>query len=66
MAAQARTKEEVIARLNALQPGNGAGVEEAHHLEADQLLTDALLLAGMGDVVSAYLEAKSRVGFWYS
>lgn len=62
MAKQAMTKEELIERLNALTNSD----KEAAHAEADCLLTDALLLAGMGDVVDAYIAAKDRVGFWYA
>lgn len=62
MAKQAMTKEEVIERLNALT----AGDPDSAHGEADRLLTDALLIAGMRDVVEAYIAARDRVGFWYA
>lgn len=65
MAAQARSKEEIIARLNALQADDSGNTEEAHR-EAASLLTDALLLAGMSDVVDAYQDAKNRIGFWFA
>lgn len=47
MPKQARTKKQVISRLNALTDGDA----EAAHIEADKLLTDALLIANMADVV---------------
>ena len=56
------TKQEVIDRLNALTDDD----PEAAHDEADNLLTDALLIAGMDDVVLAYVSAYYRVGFWYA
>jgi hypothetical protein len=56
------TKQEVIDRLNALTDDD----PEAAHEEADKLLTDALLIAGMDDVVLAYVSAYYRVGFWYA
>ena len=62
MATQAKTKDEIIERLNALTDGDP---EEAHS-EADKLVTDALFLAGMNDVAEAYLAAMNRVGFWYA
>lgn len=62
MAKQAMTKEEVIERLNALTDED----QESAHGEADSLLTDALILAGMGDVVDAYIASRNRVGFWYA
>lgn len=57
MAIQATTKDEVIERLNAL-----TDADQGAHREADSLLTDALLLAGMSDVVAAYMAARDRVG----
>ena len=62
MANQATTKEEVLSRLEALTYDDPEGA----HYEADRLLMDALLLVGMNDVVTAYLEAKDRAGFWYA
>ena len=62
MPKQARTKKQVISRLNALTDGDA----EAAHIEADKLLTDALLIANMADVVDAYMAARDRVGFWYA
>jgi hypothetical protein len=56
------TKEEIIERLNALTDDD----PEAAHEEADKLLTDALLITGMNDVVTAYVSAHHRVGFWYA
>jgi len=56
------TKEEIIERLNALTDDD----PEAAHDEADNLLTDALLIAGMDDVAMAYTSARYRVGFWYA
>lgn len=62
MAKQARTIEEVIKRLNAL---DGAD-KESDHLEADSLLLDALLIAGRSDVVTAFQDARTAWGFWYA
>jgi hypothetical protein len=59
---QAFTKNEVIERLQALADGD----TESAHIEADSLLLDALLIAGMGDVVSAYQTARDGIGFWYA
>ncbi len=62
MAQQAKTVQEVIDRLNKLDGSDKEGLHE----EADSLLADALLAAGMKDVVDAFLLARQRVGFWYS
>ena len=62
MTTQAMTKEEVIERLNALTGYD----QEAAHGEADGLLLHALQLAGMDDVVEAYITARDRVDFWYA
>ena len=62
MAQQAITKKEVIERLNELTDGD----PESAHSEADRLITDALLIAGMRDVAEAYIAARDRVGFWYA
>lgn len=61
MGTQAMTKEEVIARLNQLDGED----TKALHQEAESLLTDALMIAKMSDVVEAYLEAKFRLKFSY-
>lgn len=62
METQAKTIDEVIKRLNAL---NGAD-KESDHWEADSLLLDALLIAGRSDVVMAFQDARTAWGFWYS
>ena len=56
------TKEEVIEELTALTDDD----PEAAHDEADRLLLHTLRLAGMADVVEAYMDARDRVGFWYA
>ncbi len=63
MATQAKTVAEVIERLNKLVGGDD---EETAHGEADLLLCDALIACGRSDVVSAWQEARDRVGFWYA
>lgn len=62
MTKQARTKEEVIARLQELN----AEDKIAAHSEADRLLLDSLLIAGMYDVVVAYQTARDEIGFFYA
>lgn len=63
MVKQAQTVEEVVSRLNALTEHDP---EEAH-AEADKLLLDALLTIKNGHkIVSAYMDARERVGFWYA
>jgi len=59
---QARTKQEVIDRLNALPYDD----YEAAHEEADSLLCDALLLSKGMDIVDAFLAAKKRLHFQYA
>jgi len=55
-------KEEIIQALSGLAQDD----PESAHLRADDLLLEALLLAGMQDVVDTYNEVSDRVGFWYS
>lgn len=62
MSKQAMTKDEVILRLRYLPKDD----PDTAHSEADSLLLDALLIAGMSDVVSAFQEARDRIGFWYA
>jgi len=59
---QVKSKEEIIRALNGLAQDD----PESAHLRADDLLLEALLLAGMQDVVDTYNEVSDRVGFWYS
>lgn len=58
MSYQAHTKEEVIERLNALEDG-----DDDDRREAVGLLTDALIIAGMDEVVTAYIETRHRLKF---
>lgn len=57
-----RTMDEIIEKLNQLSGDD----PEAEHGVADELLCDALELAGMVKVVEAYNNAQDRVGFWYA
>jgi hypothetical protein len=59
---QVKSKEEIIQALSGLAQDD----PESAHLRADDLLLEALLLAGMQDVVDTYNEVSDRVGFWYS
>ena len=58
--------EEIRTRLLEMSDGDAPGNEEALHLEADQLLLDALRLVGCSEIAWAYNEAKAKVKFWYS
>jgi hypothetical protein len=59
---EVKSKKEIIQALRGLDQGD----PESAHIRADDLLLDALLLAGMQDVVDTYNEVSDRVGFWYS
>jgi hypothetical protein len=59
---QVKSKEEIIQALSGLAQDD----PESAHFRADDLLLEALLLAGMQDVVDTYNEVGDRVGFWYS
>ena len=59
---QARSIAQVVERLNALQGDD----KEWDHNEADLLLLDALLLVDLDSVVTAFQEARDRIGFWYA
>ena len=53
---EATTFEEVIARFQATKHSDDP---EQAHIEADDLLLDALRLCGRGDVVDAYIEVSA-------
>jgi hypothetical protein len=59
---QVKNKEEIIQALSGLAQDD----PESAHLRADDLLLEALLLAGMQDVADTYTEVSNRIGFWYS
>lgn len=59
---EVKSKEEIIQALSGLTQEDPASA----HSRADDLLLDALLLAGMQDIVDTYTEVCDRVGFWYS
>jgi len=64
---QAQTTEEIISRLNGLNEDDTPNMDrEDLHMEADQLLLDALILAGHSPVVEAFQAARDRIGFWYA
>lgn len=57
-----RTKEEIIAELNALTGGD----PETDHGTADDLLCEYLEVSGSPEVAAAFRAAQERVGFWYA
>lgn len=52
----------IVHRLNELPHKDPEGA----HVEADELLLEALNIAGMSNVVDAYISARNRIGFWYA
>jgi hypothetical protein len=58
---QACTIEDVLERLNNLSED-----QEGAHEEADMLLCDALYILGGDKVVTAFLNARRTIGFWYA
>ncbi len=59
---EVKSKKEIIQALRGLDQDD----PESAHIRADDLLLDALLLAGMQDVADTYTEVSNRIGFWYS
>lgn len=57
-----RTKQETIDSLNALSNRD----KELAHSDSDDLMLEALRLAGWNDVAEAYDAARDRIGFWYA
>lgn len=59
-------KQDILERLQTLKNelGNTRGIEWAQ-LQADDALLAALTIAGMSDIVQAYLNAAKRIGFCY-
>ena len=56
------TKTEAIAQLNALDDRD----PEDGHRVADKILLDFLRDNGFSDVAAAFVDADSRIGFWYA
>jgi hypothetical protein len=53
----------IVADLNAMKAG---GDTELQHVNADNLLIDALIELGAEDVARAFDSAADRCGFWYA
>ena len=56
------TKEEAIAKLNALSGDD----PECEHGIADKVLTDFLMSNGYPEIAKAWDDACERVGFWFA
>ena len=52
----------IVARLNTLSDLD----VESSHIEADNLLLEALRFLGAEDVAKAYEDLRERQGFWYA
>lgn len=56
------TRQKLIGELNGL----GSGDNESDHADADDILLEALDLAGYQDIANAWRSARGRIGFWYA
>ena len=55
-------RKSIIGRLNELDDGD----KESSHWDADDILLEALDIAGYKDISDAWRAARKRIGFWYS
>lgn len=55
------TKDEAVARLNALE-----GDPEDTHERADRILLDYLRANGGEAIAAAFEDARAQIGFWYA
>lgn len=55
-------RQRLIDELNGLRSGD----REGDHIAADDILVEALDLAGYQDISNAWRAACKRVGFWYA
>ena len=57
------TPQEAIEALNALSHKDDA---EITHIIADYILCEVLREVALGEIATAFEDARNRVGFWYS
>lgn len=57
-----KERKRLIDELNGLESGD---IEEVHQ-EADDILLEALDLAGYQDIANAWRAARGRINFWYA
>ena len=57
-----KERQRLIDELNGL----GSGDNESDHGDADDILLEALDLAGYQDIANAWRAARRRIEFWYA
>ena len=57
-----KERQRIIDELNGL----GSGDNEVDHADADDILLEALDLAGYQDIADAWRAARERIEFWYA